>query len=153
MKVYGPDWTRRERVVGFVAKAGQYFNVPVVRSLQKPELPREDEARVFASSKVLVNLHEDHQVKFGGDCNERTFKIPFCGGLEICDDVACVRDYFVDGEEIVIATSRDDWFDKIDYYLERPDEARAIGEAGRKRALSDHTYERRAQQMLELAAS
>ena len=80
LKVYGPDWTRRERVVGFVAKVGQYFNVPVVRSLQKPELPREDEARVFASSKVLVNLHEDHQRQFGGDCNERTFKIPFCAG-------------------------------------------------------------------------
>ena len=152
LKVYGPDWTRRERVVGFVAKVGQYFNVPVVRSLQKPELPREDEARVFASSKVLVNLHEDHQRKFGGDCNERTFKIPFCSGLEICDDVACVRDYFVDGEEIVIATSHDDWFDKIDYYLEHPDEAKDIGNAGRRRVLAAHLYEHRARQLLDLAA-
>ena len=83
-------------------------------------------------------------MQFGGDCNERTFKIPFCGGLEICDDVACVRDYFVDGEEIVIATSRDDWFDKIDYYLERPDEAKVIGNAGRRRVLASHTYEHRA---------
>ena len=63
-----------------------------------------------------------------------------------------MRDYFVDGEEIVIATSRDDWFDKIDYYLEHPDEARMIGEAGRRRALSDHTYEHRARQLLDLAA-
>ena len=151
LKVYGPDWTRRERVVGFVAKAGQYFNVPVVRSLQKPELPREDEALVYASSKVLVNLHEDHQVQFGGDCNERTFKIPFCGGLEICEDVACVRDYFVDGEEILIATSRDDWFDKIDHYLRRPEEARRIGQAGRDRVLANHPYEHRARQLIALA--
>src|SRR4029450_3800483 len=112
---------------------------PFLKSIQKPELPPEDEARVYASSKVLVNLHENHQREFGGDCNERTFKIPFCGALEICDDVACVRDYFVAGEEIVVATSRDDWFEKVAHYIRNPDEARAIGEAGRRRALAEHT--------------
>ena len=117
----------------------------------RSRIPREDEALVYASSKVLVNLHEDHQRAVRSDYNERTFKIPVrrAGDPE---DIACVRDYFVDGEEIVITTSRDDWFDKVDYYLEHPDEARAIGEAGRKRAVSDHTYERRARQLLELAA-
>ncbi len=153
LKIYGQDWTRRERWLGWVTKAGQYYNVPVVKRLQSPPLLPGDEARIYASSKVLVNLHEDYQRRFGGDCNERTFKIPFCGGLEICDDVACVRDYFVDGKEIVIATSRDDWFDKVAYYLERRDEARAIGEAGRGRALAAHTYERRAQQLIDLAGA
>jgi spore maturation protein CgeB len=151
LRIYGQDWTRRERWLGRVTKAGQYFNAPVIRQLQSPPLEAGDEARIYASSKVLVNLHEDYQRTFGGDCNERTFKIPFCGGLEICDDVACVRDYFVDGEEIVIATSRDDWFEKVDHYLSHPDEAKAIGEAGRRRALADHTYDHRAQELLALA--
>jgi hypothetical protein len=148
LRIYGQDWTRRERATGWVTKAGQYFNVPVVKSLQSPPLEPSDEARIYASSRVLVNLHEDYQRRFGGDCNERTFKIPFCGGLEICDDVACVRDYFVDGKELVIATSRDDWFEKIDHYLANPDEASVIAAAGRARVLAEHTYEHRVRRLL-----
>ena len=108
----------------------------------------EEEAQIYASSRILPNIHEDYQRKFGGDCNERTFKIPFCGGFEICDDVDVVRDYFTDGKEIVIATSKDDWFDKIDYYYEHPMAAKQIAEAGRLRAMGNHTYAHRAQQIL-----
>ena len=153
LKVYGQDWTRRERWLGLVAKVGQYFNLPIVKGLQKPPLEPFEEAHVYASSRLLVNLHEDYQRRFGGDCNERTFKIPFCGGLEVCDDVACVRDYFVDGEELVVATSREDWFDKIDHYLRHPDEAARIAEAGRRKVLAHHTYTHRAQQLLDVAGA
>lgn len=150
LKLYGQDWTFGSRAVGRATRAGQYFNIPVVRSLQRPALDLEEEAQIYASSKILVNIHEDYQRHFGGDCNERTFKIPFCGGFEICDDVAVVRDYFTDGKEIVIATSKEDWFDKIDYYYEHPAAAKQIAEAGRQRVVANHTYTHRAQQMLDL---
>jgi hypothetical protein len=150
LRLYGQDWTRRERALGVVTKVGQYFNIPMLRSLQKAALEPGDEGSIYASSKVLINIHEDYQRRFGGDCNERTFKIPFCAGLEICDDVAVVSDYFADGREIIVARSRDDWFDKIRYYLEHEDAARSIGTAGRERALREHTYHHRAKQVLDL---
>ncbi|OVE78951.1 hypothetical protein BVY00_01465 [bacterium G20] len=150
LKLYGQDWTLPSRLLGLVTKGGQYFNLPVIKSLQKPPLKLGEEANIYASSKILVNIHEDYQRRFGGDCNERTFKIPYCGGFEICDDVAVVRDYFKEGEEIVIATSKDDWFDKIDYYFNHPLEAKKIAEAGRQKVLDKHLYKHRAQQMLDL---
>ncbi len=150
LKLYGQDWTLSSRLLGYFTKAGQYLNLPIIKSLQKPPLKLGEEADVYASSKILVNLHEDYQRQFGGDCNERTFKIPYCGGLEICDDVAVVREYFVDGQEIVIATSKEDWFDKIDYYYRNPAEAKKIAKAGRQKVLTAHTYHHRAKQMLEL---
>lgn len=150
LKLYGQDWSRLDRTVGFVTKIGQYFNVPIVKSLQKPPLKLGEEANVYASSKILVNIHEDYQRRFGGDCNERTFKIPFCGGLEICDDVAVVKDYFKEDKEIVIAHSKDDWFDKINYYFNNPKKAAKIAKAGQQRASKDHTYHNRAGQILEL---
>jgi spore maturation protein CgeB len=150
LKLYGQDWTRRARLLGYATKVGQYFNVPVLKSLQKPPLQPSDEAKIYANAKILVNLHEDYQRKFGGDCNERTFKIPFCGGLEVCDDVAVVHDYFKEDSEIVIAHDKADWFDKIKYYYDNPKLAHTVAEAGRKRVLKEHTYHNRAKQILEL---
>lgn len=150
LRLYGQDWTRKDQLLGMITKGGQYFNIPYIRSLQKPSLQLNDEAKIYASSKILVNIHEDYQRHFGGDCNERTFKIPFCGGLEVTDDVAVIRDYFKEDSEIVIAHSKEDWFEKIRYYYDHPEKAKKIIEAGHRRVLKDHTYHNRAQQMLDL---
>lgn len=150
LKLYGQDWTRFDQYLGMVTKVGQYFNIPILKNLQKPKLKPGDEALIYSNSKILVNLHEDYQRKFGGDCNERTFKIPFCGGLEIMDNISCAQDYFVDGKEIVIAKDKDDWFKKIDYYYNHPIEAKKIAKAGQLRARRDHTYHNRADQIISL---
>lgn len=150
LHLYGQDWTMFDRYLGLVTKAGQYFNIPVVKKLQKPKLALGDEAKIYASSKILVNIHEDYQRAYGGDCNERTFKIPFCGGFEITDDVRVIHDYFKEDKEIVIAKDKDDWFDKIRYYYDNPKEAKKIALAGQKRVKKDHTYHNRVDQMIEL---
>lgn len=150
LKLYGQDWTAYDRAKGFVQKVGQYFNIPVMRSLQKPKLQLEDERRIYNSSVISINIHEEYQKKFGGDCNERTFKIPACGGFEITDDVACIRKYFKEDEEIVIAKNKDDWFQKIDYYMKNPEKRLPIIEAGRRRVLKDHTYHNRVEQIISI---
>jgi spore maturation protein CgeB len=153
LRLYGQDWTRLARARSWLQKAGQYFNVPGLRSLQKPSLALEDERRIYASSVVSINIHEDYQRRYGGDCNERTFKIPLAGGFEITDDVACIRKYFRAGEEIVVAENLSDWFEKIDHYIRNPGERLAIIEAGRRRVLAEHTYVHRARRLLEIRDS
>ncbi len=153
LKLYGQDWNFVDKYIGIAAKVGQYFNIPVLKSIQKPKLQLGDEAKIYSSANILVNLHEDYQRNFGGDCNERTFKIPLCGGFEISDDVAIIREYFVEGKEVIIAKNKEDWFKKIKYYSEHPEEAKKIAKAGQKRALRDHTYHNRAQQILDLLPS
>lgn len=150
LKLYGQDWNSKDKFVGFATKVGQYYNLPVLKSLQKPSLKLGDEAKIYASSKILVNIHEDYQRQYGGDCNERTFKIPFCGGLEITDEVEIINEYFVEDKEIVIAKNKDEWFEKIRYYYDNPSKAKKIAQAGRKRVLKDHTYHNRAQQIIDL---
>lgn len=150
LKVYGQDWTLYDRTLGNVQRVGQYFNLPLLKTIQRPKLDLGDEAKIYASSKVLVNIHEDYQRYYGGDCNERTFKIPACGGLEISDDVACIRKYYKEGEEIVIAKNKDDWFEKINYYMNHESISKKIASAGYARTLRDHTYHNRAQQLIDL---
>lgn len=148
VKLYGQDWTLYDRIFGFTQKVGQYFNIPLIRSLQKPKLQLEDERRIYTSSIISINIHEEYQKKFGGDCNERTFKVPICGGFEITDDVACIRKYFEADKEIIIAKDKDDWFQKMDYYIKNPEKRLPIIEAGRKRVLAEHTYHNRVDQMV-----
>lgn len=150
LHLYGQDWTAKDRLLGKVSKVGQYFNIPGIKSLQKPSLSFNDEAKIYASSKILVNIHEDYQRTYGGDCNERTFKIPFCGGFEITDDVKVIKEYFKEGTEIILAKNKQDWFDKIQYYFTHLEEAQKIARAGRTRVTKEHTYLNRAQQILDL---
>lgn len=153
LKLYGQDWTMQDKLLGWSQKIGQYFNLPGLRSIQKPKLQLEDERKIYSSSKISINVHEEYQRNFGNDCNERTFKIPVCGGFEITDDVECIRKYFKDGKEIVIAKNVDDWFEKIHYYMANPQERQKISEAGKVRVLAEHTYHNRIQSLLELYQS
>ncbi|MCX6808605.1 MAG: glycosyltransferase [Candidatus Berkelbacteria bacterium] len=150
LKLYGQDWTSLDRTLGMIQRAGQYFNIPILRSIQKPKLLLGDEAKIYSSAKISINVHEDYQKQFGGDCNERTFKVPLCGGFEITDDVACIRKYFEADKEIVIAKDKKEWFEKIDYYLANPKEKEAIVKAGQKKVMSSHTYHNRADQIIEI---
>ena len=95
LKLYGQDWNFIDRCLGWAQRVGQYFNLPGLRSLRKPKLQLEDEARIYTSSRISINAHESYQRKYGGDCNERTFKIPLCGGFQVVDNVSCIKKYFV----------------------------------------------------------
>ncbi|NJD52499.1 MAG: glycosyltransferase [Candidatus Methanoperedens sp.] len=150
LKIYGQDWTWHDRALGWIQRGGQYFNFPYMRSIRKPKLQLQDESKIYKSSIISLNVHEDYQREFGGDCNERTFKIPLCSGFEITDDVACIRKYFKADKEIIIANNREDWFEKIDYYMNNPDKRLAIIEAGRERVLKEHTYHNRSEQIIKI---
>lgn len=150
LKLYGQDWTRYQQILGWIQRLGQFLNIPLLRSIQKPKLSFDDERAIYQSAKISFNVHEDYQRIYGGDCNERTFKIPGYGGFQICDNVACVAKYFELDKEIVIANNASEWREKVMYYL-NDDEARLkIIEAGRQRVLRDHTYHHRVNQMLHI---
>jgi len=150
LKIYGQDWTLKDRLMGWIQKFGQYYKFTYLSSIQKPKLNLGDEAKIYSSSRICINVHETYQKKYGGDCNERTFKIPLCGGFEIVDDVACIRKYFEADKEIIIAKNREDWFEKIDFYMNNPDKRLAIIEAGRERILKEHTYHNRSEQIIKI---
>lgn len=154
--IFGPYWTLRDNVL----RAGQKFLrwvrfAPGVYVLNRMRIviPPEEENQLYSSAKICVNFHEreedgsqPHYI-----VNQRTFKIPACGGFQICDYVPAVQKYFAAGE-VVLAGPPEEWFEKVDYYLTHEDERRAIRERGTRRALADHTYHNRVQLVLRLYA-
>lgn len=151
LSIYGQDWTGMDRALGLAQKFGQYFNIKPLSKLQKPKLELCDEGAIYRSSTVSLNVHEEYQRKYGGDCNERTFKIPLSGGFQIVDNVACIGKYFKLGTEIIVGENASDWLEKVHYFIKNPDARMDIIRAGRERVLSEHTYRHRALQMLKIA--
>lgn len=150
VKLYGQDWTLADRILGMIQRGGQYFNIPYIKSFLRQPLQLEDERRIYTSSLISINIHEDYQKNYLGDINERTFKIPLAGGFEIVDDVPSIKKYFALGKEMIVAENKKDWFDKIDYYIRNPDKRNVIIDAGRQKVMNGHTYHNRVEQIINI---
>lgn len=160
IKLFGPNWTLKDKIlkrVGFLfRKAGFEAGKNFIQKL-RITVPPEDEPALYSSAKICINIHSrGEDIKDHVILNERTFKIPACGGFEICDFVPPLRNYFTEDEMVMAnppAGGGDwvkDWFEKIDYYLKHDAERKAIQERGTARALRDHTYLNRVRQMFEM---
>ena len=152
VRIYGPYWTWKEWVLlagNKFSRKIKFYSLANWFNNKRMTLPPEDENKLYSSAKISLNLHERENGRDYDLVNQRTFKIPACGGFEICDNVKSLRNFFTE-DELVMAKNGDDWFKKIDYYLTHKEERRAIQEKGTARALRDHTYHNRVKQLLHL---
>lgn len=154
VRIYGSGWTFGERALrsfSAAARAARFGSVAGWIDARRLALTPDEERSVYASAKICINIHEyfpDGRPK--GLLNEREFKIPACGGFELTDRIVGIERYFVPGKEIAVVERADDWIPAVQYYLDRPEERRAIQERGTARVLREHTYHHRARRMLAL---
>lgn len=150
--VSGSDWTIKDRYTGYAQKIGQFFNIGFLKNLRKIKISSDHERKLYSNSVISLNVHEEHQRKYGSDFNERTFKIIACRGFEISDNVKALRKYF-EPDELIIGENKDDWFDKIDYFTKNPDKRIKIIEKGFNKVINHHTYFNRVDQIVDLYSS
>jgi spore maturation protein CgeB len=100
---------------------------------------------VNASARVVLNVHRESMARNGWSPATRMFEAAGAGACQLTDDFQGLDEFFTPGEEILVARSADDVARFVTEVTE--DEARRIGEAGRLRALRDHTYRQRAELM------
>jgi glycosyltransferase involved in cell wall biosynthesis len=101
-------------------------------------------ARVYSQSKIVVNI------TINGDINLRLFEGTACGALLLTDSRANgIEQLFDLGHEVIVYDSDSDLLDKVNYYRAHDAERQQIAEAGQQRCLRDHTFIRRAEQLLE----
>lgn len=153
--IFGPYWTFKDNALRVMTRLFRYthFESGVEYCNNKRiVIPAEDENLLYSSAKICLNFHErdadgtqSHII-----LNQRTFKIPACGGFQICDESLPVRKYFDKNELVTVGLSPSEWFEAIDYYLNKPEERLMIKENGSRRALAEHTYHHRIKQLLDL---
>ncbi len=73
----------------------------------------------------------------------RDFEVPLCGGLYCTDYSDEMAEMFEPDKEVITCRGLQERIEKLRYYLGHPGQAKAIRQAGYRRALRDHTYQKR----------
>ncbi len=137
-KIWGSDWGGAEGLGRVLQRNGGRVDT-------------EDSVKIFNASRVNLNLHSStyHEgVDPRGDfVNPRTFELAGMGAFQIVDQRALLPPLF-SADEVAIATSVAEMRALAEHYLARPDERQALARRARERALAQHTYTRRMEDLL-----
>ena len=109
----------------------------------------EDMVRAFCASKISINLHAWYGYYDHG-LNPRTFEIPACGTLEICDWKQELSQHFQEGKELATYRTGLELEEKLRELLNDSAARKQIGQAGLARIRSQHTYEHRMKELLAM---
>lgn len=138
-KIWGTEWSQLPPFDRLVQEGGR-------------RISPEEYVKIFNASKINLNLHSSMErdgVEPHGDfVNPRTFELASCGAFQLVDERKLLPEVFEVGKEIITFTDYKELEDKADYYLAHPEERKIIATRARQRALRDHTYEKRLEQML-----
>ncbi len=111
-------------------------------------VPKGDLVSLFRRSKInigITRLDNGSATTARQQVKVRDFEVPLAGGFYLVEDMPEHREFFEVGKEIVTWRTVGELLEKTRYYLEHELERRAIAEAGRRRALSAHTWVHRFQ--------
>lgn len=97
---------------------------------------------IVANSKIVINTHRDESCDYG---NIRDFEVTGLGSLLITDKPEFMKELFVDGEEYVSFSDKEDLLEKIKYYLKNDEEREKITLAGMKKTHSNYLAKQRAE--------
>ncbi len=108
---------------------------------------------VFSDSRINLNLSNAsvsgsrwrprRRRTYVDQVKGRNFEIPGCGGFQLSGDSEDLADYFEPGREIALFSSFDELEQGVRRYTAEPKVRQSIAASGYRRALSEHTFERR----------
>jgi spore maturation protein CgeB len=108
------------------------------------ELPQ-----IYHAAGAVLNLTS---LQMPSGLNQRCYDVPAAGGFLLTDRREALAEQFDPERELVTFDSLPEMLEKWEYFRRRPDQRQEIINRGRRRVLSEHTYQRRLSEMLERAA-
>ena len=82
------------------------------------------------------------------ETSTRTFEIPACGGFMIHERTPEVLTFYNEGSEIECFSSVGELSEKIDHYLEHPEQREAVARGGYRRCVPSYAYDTRMREIL-----
>jgi spore maturation protein CgeB len=130
LAVYGQDW---EKLIPKHYIKAQYIN-------------NDEVFKYYASADILLNDHWDDMREKGFSSN-RIFDGLACGAFIITDKVHSMNEL---EKYVKTYNSKRDLQLLIEYYLNNPNERRAIAQKGKKFVIENHTFKQRAKRFSEV---
>lgn len=156
----GEATPHRERLLGEVVEFGLAVWGPGWRKTRLRDYCRgdalaiDDYVRAYAGASVALNIHRegpDGRVPSAAGCNARTFELAAMGVPQVVDDRIDLPSLFVEGEELEVFRDPAELKPLVRDLLQDPPRAERLAAAGRRRALTEHTYVHRLRRLLDEA--
>jgi spore maturation protein CgeB len=132
IRVWGPGWRRTDPKIA-PRVAGGFL---------------EGRAKLAVYCGATLSLNPHHPMNDVVGVNTRAFELAAAGACQVVDLKDELSHLFKPGEEVVAFRDLPELRRQLTYYLAHPDEARAIGDNARRRALAEHTARHRIEEML-----
>ena len=124
----------------------QSFQAPNLQNHGKADY-REEMPQIFRQSKINLNISL-RSIKSGIPL--RAFDIMGSGGFLLSNYQADFLELFVPGEDFEVYGSKEEYLQKIDYYLRHEEERKAIARNGHDKVAAGHTFRHRVREMMDL---
>ena len=137
-QIFGEDWARHQIP-------------PVV--IGDRRITESETYRIYQRSLININLHSSpFPGEFGGGdfVNPRTFELAGLGAFQLTDMRKLLTLHFDPAEEVIALTSWADMKWAVKYFLGHDEERKAFAENAKARVLKQHTYRRRAEEIIEI---
>jgi spore maturation protein CgeB len=113
-------------------------------------------ASYYNGSKIVINIHRPSDEKYNKNrigvvaksINNRTFDAASCEVFQLIDYKEELGDHFEEGKEMISFQDKNDFLEKIHYYIGHDEERKQIARQARKRVLTSHTFQHRIDHLL-----
>ncbi len=113
-----------------------------------PKVMADESLQIWSQAKVGLNIMNGHKAGM----TERVANIMLSGACCLSDETSYLKEHFCDGEDIVLfrADRPDEMLEKIFYLLKSDEKREQIALEGQKKALQEHTWRKRAEELLDI---
>lgn len=161
VRVWGPYWISKykkwtakyylKKLRDRYIKKHRFVKLP--KSIIGPTLSDDELVKMFSRSKISIGFSEvivqsgKNKGKIKTHIRLRDFEAPMSGAFYMVGHQKELEDFYDIGREIVTYTTKIDLLEKVRYYLKHKEERERIRKAGYRRALRDHTWEKRFEEL------
>jgi spore maturation protein CgeB len=135
LALWGPGWRRTP-----------------LKDYCRGEVPSTEEyVRAYSGASVAVNIHHTAGGNGSGEAflNQRLFEVAAIGVAQVVDYRGDLPSHFEPDREVLVFHDADELRQSVRAALQDPAAAAGLGNAGRRRVLTRHTYMHRLKQVLE----
>ena len=134
LEVYGFDWENPKH----------RFNIP--HKYDKGYLAHEESVIAYSSARIVLGVHSITNSRTMQSM--RTFEVLGCGGFFLTQRTRAIENMFENHRHLVWSSSYAETVDLMEYYLSHESERKKIAEAGQELVYENHTYEKRAKEII-----
>jgi len=133
-----------EKMSKVFAVGGLGFAIPLGKASTIGDVPMSGFRRFCCSARINLNITRESHTHIYASSTARPFELAALGCCMVSSPYNGIEEWFVPGKEIVVLSENESPRDIYSSLLDDEESLRTIGEAARRRVLLDHTYRRRA---------